>query len=92
MKSKSELSNHERSLQIAISESIHEGMHIDQVKDFLISKTIEYSVDESERKIYAIVRKIDKGVLVHSSITMEFAFNSDMELQTLKVEKVFTGP
>ena len=49
-------------------------------------------VKNKKKQAYAIVRKIDKGVLVHSSITMEFAFNSDMELQTLKVEKVFTGP
>lgn len=69
-----------------------EEVSVGLVEKILDKKTIEHSFEDSERKICAIVRNINGGFVVQTSITMEFLFDSAMKLQYIDVKKAYTGP
>ena len=81
-----------KSFSAALFTNDVEEVSVGLVEKILDEKKIEHSFDDSERKIFAIVRNINGGFVVQTSITMEFLFDSDMKLQYIDVKKAYTGP
>ncbi len=81
-----------KSFSAALFTNDVEEVSVGLVEKILDEKKIEHSFDDSERKICAIVRNINGNLVVQTSITMEFLFDSDMKLQYIDVKKAYTGP
>ena len=81
-----------KSFSAALFTNDLEEVSVGLVEKILDEKKIEHSFDDSERKICAIVRNINGNLVVQTSITMEFLFDSDMKLQYIDVKKAYTGP
>ena len=73
------------------------GTSMSCVEALLQKENIEYHYGEDENTIMAIIRNTKKNktlfsaTVVTESISCEFYFNNDMNLEEIKVETLFTG-
>jgi len=68
------------------------GSPKDDIALYLSKKEIEHSYDPKSQKIYAILRKTSKGILVSGNITIEFNLDKAGKLVGFTVAEVYTGP
>jgi hypothetical protein len=68
------------------------GTSKENVEAYLKSKKYDYSPDDSGKKIEAMARNINKGMITLIDIHMFFDFDKGDKLTGVTTEKILTGP
>ncbi len=76
-----------------IRRNLPSGTDIQEVRQFLEARKIEFSYDESSKTVYATARKM-KGstAAVSKSLVMRFHFDDASRLTSIQTEVGYTGP
>ena len=76
-----------------IRQNLPSGTDIQQVRQFLEARKIEFGYDEMSKTVYATARKM-KGstAAVRKSLVVRFHFDDALKLTSIQTEVGYTGP
>ena len=72
--------------------NIPKGTNIEAVSDYLKSKNLEHSCLPKSYRCFALERDVENYFVVTYSVVMVFNFNTDLKLESYKVDTEGDGP